>query len=1122
MPKLIALLIGIDRYPVSIPSLRGCVHDMHAFRDYLGRQCQHQQYTYLPLSIENEAATRNSIIQSFGHFSQAQDGDICVLYFSGHGSRIPAPQFWESSNGLNETTLCADSTLQDGSKDLIDKEWSWLIFQATKGKMVHFLAVMDCCHSGSNTRNGNLPVGIRQVQPRNLARPIGDYLGADDYVKDAQGKYSAPKASHLSFGACRSFQTAKEIAVGGQIRGAFTLSLVEALEYAQDTPSYADLEGLVARKIANRTFDQLPQLDAVAGADSKQPFLGGAMAPRQHYYVSWNERSQRWELDAGFIHGISTSPVSSQLTLIGLPNQLRIKTVLPAATIVEGMDGLDTSRFYAATVSGGAAGAQSVAPAPGSKEASVQRLQIALQNAPSPYVQWESNPANATYWVHIKNGKYLLSLAGSDQPLFNPIPITDNLSDETLWKEVHAVLQWQHVSNLENPRSGIRNEEFSIELWRSEEGDYTSFQSYTRCPDWQNPAPFCWTRVNGSAVPPGFAFKIQNKGARPLYVSCPLLSARYGISNFLLQGERLDPGASAWMSWTDESGQSRREIGLTIEDAHWKAGFTDMTDFIQVFISTDPLSTDRFNQDDLELDQIRVRTKGTITRSAMLPGKAMPAFDWTTRRIPLRIIRPADAAMVHRGLPASLDTIHIVGPTGFSASVQLAGEAQATRGFPTFPNPPALDGFRPLALSPGFGRTIGSAVLELRGVEGIETISKEAPLSLSISSPDLLDEGELALPLGYDLETGIWVPLGLPGNAHTPMRITNLPDPTPTGERAIGESILLFLYKVSAGKPGFQQWLQQTAGVRPLFRLAAVRVGADEQATTIQDNPAEIRKLVEQDAVQRILLITHGIIGDTRDSVGMVQRIKDPNNPTVALQDAYDLVLTFDYENLGTDIDEIARMLGNLLHEAGLGAGHGKTLHVVAHSMGGLVARWFIEREGGNQVVSALVQLGTPNGGTKLYKAYDALLFLLTQAINFLPVPEIAWELAGTLARKASLDSVDNTFLMMKPGSAFLKKLAASPDPGVPYFVLAGNTQLSPAAKKGLGKVLQQLGYRALDALFRGPNDLAVAVTDIHKIPEARHIPAQKDVLACDHLAYFHTPASLEVLGATLWKLLRG
>ena len=82
------------------------------------------------------------------------------------------------------------------------------------------------------------------------------------------------------------------------------------------------------------------------------------------------------------------------------------------------------------------------------------------------------------------------------------------------------------------------------------------------------------------------------------------------------------------------------------------------------------------------------------------------------------------------------------------------------------------------------------------------------------------------------------------------------------------------------------------------------------------------------------------------------------------MADRYDLVLTFDYENLQDPIAETARALKERLAAVGLGADHGKSVDVVAHSMGGLVSRWFIEREGGNRAIQRLIMLGTPNGGS--------------------------------------------------------------------------------------------------------------------------------------------------------------
>src|SRR5262249_54405765 len=135
--------------------------------------------------------------------------------------------------------------------------------------------------------------------------------------------------------------------------------------------------------------------------------------------------------------------------------------------------------------------------------------------------------------------------------------------------------------------------------------------------------------------------------------------------------------------------------------------------------------------------------------------------------------------------------------------------------------------------------------------------------------------------------------------------------------------------------------------------LAAAEVD-DQFNVRYEADPAAVRARVRK--TDRIALFIHGIIGDTRGMAACLKR--------AGIADRYDLVLTFDYENLNDPIQDTARALKERLEHAGIVPGTGKRLDVVAHSMGGLVARWFIEREGGDRVVRRLVMLGTPNGGS--------------------------------------------------------------------------------------------------------------------------------------------------------------
>ena len=177
------------------------------------------------------------------------------------------------------------------------------------------------------------------------------------------------------------------------------------------------------------------------------------------------------------------------------------------------------------------------------------------------------------------------------------------------------------------------------------------------------------------------------------------------------------------------------------------------------------------------------------------------------------------------------------------------------------------------------------------------------------------------------------------------MVLERLPNPNEAETRSLGGSLRILFQKVVARAFGTEYHY-------PI--LAAADVSEDFRVRYEPDVPSIRGRLAK---ANKIVLFVHGIIGDTREMAASLRR--------AGVADRYDLVLTFDYENLQDPIADTARALKDRMAAVGLGPpDHGKSLDIVAHSMGGLVSRWFIEREGGNRVVRRLVMLGTPNGGS--------------------------------------------------------------------------------------------------------------------------------------------------------------
>ncbi|MEV7904984.1 lipase family alpha/beta hydrolase [Streptomyces anulatus] len=72
---------------------------------------------------------------------------------------------------------------------------------------------------------------------------------------------------------------------------------------------------------------------------------------------------------------------------------------------------------------------------------------------------------------------------------------------------------------------------------------------------------------------------------------------------------------------------------------------------------------------------------------------------------------------------------------------------------------------------------------------------------------------------------------------------------------------------------------------------------------------------------------------------------------------------SLNYSPLTRDIRAAAELLGLHVEEICARTGH-RRVDIVGHSLGGLIARYYVQRLGGDRRVRTLVTLGTPHGGT--------------------------------------------------------------------------------------------------------------------------------------------------------------
>jgi triacylglycerol lipase len=153
-------------------------------------------------------------------------------------------------------------------------------------------------------------------------------------------------------------------------------------------------------------------------------------------------------------------------------------------------------------------------------------------------------------------------------------------------------------------------------------------------------------------------------------------------------------------------------------------------------------------------------------------------------------------------------------------------------------------------------------------------------------------------------------------------------------------------------------WLAAHAALYPLgFRAErAERAGAAAGPRRVDDLAPQHRGLLAHDAAAAAtpVLLVHGMV-DNRSIFTLLRRS--------LRRCGFGHVRTVNYSVFTSDIRVAAEALGRAVEETCEQTGYDR-VHVVAHSLGGVVARHYVQRQGGDARVHTLVTLGAPHSGT--------------------------------------------------------------------------------------------------------------------------------------------------------------
>ncbi|MBE7384680.1 MAG: caspase family protein [Leptolyngbya sp. SIO1E4] len=241
--RKLALLVGINRYPSPIPSLRGCLTDVELQYELLVHRYGFNPRDILvvsdsALTLPGQAIvsppTRQNILTAFEThlIEQAQPGDVVLFHYSGHGAYVLDDNGIPEFSGLNGTLLPYDGRAQGG--DRVDDIMGKTLFLLSLALPTEYVTlVLDSCHSGGGVRGNQLVRAFDTLNARPSDRELAyqtQWMSRLNLTPaELQTRRQQGIAKGVALGSAQISQLSSDAAFDGFYAGAFTYLLTRYL-----------------------------------------------------------------------------------------------------------------------------------------------------------------------------------------------------------------------------------------------------------------------------------------------------------------------------------------------------------------------------------------------------------------------------------------------------------------------------------------------------------------------------------------------------------------------------------------------------------------------------------------------------------------------------------------------------------------------------------------------------------------------------------------------------------------------------------------------------------------------------------------------------------------------------
>ena len=388
------------------------------------------------------------------------------------------------------------------------------------------------------------------------------------------------------------------------------LFLLETLKQANGSLTYRDLFKRTNALVRSKVTAQSPQSEATELQDLEQPFLGGAIAPRHHYFTASYHRDYGWFIDGGAIHGIppKKGDETTHLALFSFdspPEQLRqlaqslgeaeVIEVLPHLSRIQisGVENLSSDLTFKGVVTSlplPPLGVRLEGDAGG-----IEFVRQALKGAesggePSLYVREARDLAQVEFRVLALEGEYLITRPADDLPLVAQVKHYTSDSAEVVVRRLEHIARWTVIAELASPaNSRIRPDAIRMEIYQCEqllEGRLLRLEYQLD--------------DNGKWKQPTFSVKLTNASDETLYCALLDLTDRYAVKTgfFDSGGIRLNPREEAWAL-------QKKPLYGKVPKKMWEQGISEVQDILKLIVSSAEFDATLLEQDNLDLPRMR-------------------------------------------------------------------------------------------------------------------------------------------------------------------------------------------------------------------------------------------------------------------------------------------------------------------------------------------------------------------------------------------------------------------------------------------------------------------------------------------------------------------------------------